>query len=339
MALRRLVQQNNPAPSPRSPLSTASPISSSSNPPPSTPRTRHPVHDLYRSPASTPSISSSFLSTGKLLALGNKSRKSIATGTGSSSVPQRRAIVRKKGFIEKVKSIPSTIAFQVALFPSNVPLPAPRTSARIIGSAMHFLNFVPDTELEWEDMYREGNADSWLTGAILISGAIINAVYLFTRIKIYRLHQNQDLVASPNAKFVSAELDVEPLESLSLATRPPSRSSSLPNRMTKVQQLDMWHPGELEMELFTLYSPVHALVWMAVGTSNWILMLLILGLVSLQLNTLMYSYNTLLKDKEILSAEVMSEYNQRFVYPRINPIRRDVAVMTHQSEVVNVWED
>jgi hypothetical protein len=29
----------------------------------------------------------------------------------------------------------------------------------------------------------------------------------------------------------------------------------------------------------------------------------------------------------------------QFVNPRINPIRRDVAVMTHQSEVVNVWEE
>ena len=28
----------------------------------------------------------------------------------------------------------------------------------------------------------------------------------------------------------------------------------------------------------------------------------------------------------------------QFVYPRVNPIRRDVAVMTHESEIVNLWE-
>lgn len=28
----------------------------------------------------------------------------------------------------------------------------------------------------------------------------------------------------------------------------------------------------------------------------------------------------------------------QFVYPRVNPVRRDVAVMTHESEMVNVWE-
>jgi hypothetical protein len=68
------------------------------------------------------------------------------------------------------------------------------------------------------------------------------------------------------------------------------------------------------------------------------------------------SYEMLNKDKEIIATEVLNEYNQgvgmfctffcaslitslQFVYPRILPIRKDVAVMTHQSEVVNVWEE
>ena len=29
----------------------------------------------------------------------------------------------------------------------------------------------------------------------------------------------------------------------------------------------------------------------------------------------------------------------QFVYPRVNPIRKDAAVMTHESEVVDVWQD
>jgi len=75
-----------------------------------------------------------------------------------------------------------------------------------------------------------------------------------------------------------------------------------------------------------------------------------------QLNALTYAYTLLMKDKQILSSETMREYNDgvsihlrialphaepifsQFVYRRINPIRKDVAVMTHQSEVVNVWE-
>lgn len=29
----------------------------------------------------------------------------------------------------------------------------------------------------------------------------------------------------------------------------------------------------------------------------------------------------------------------QFVFPRVNPIKRDASVMTHQAEMVNVWED
>ena len=64
-----------------------------------------------------------------------------------------------------------------------------------------------------------------------------------------------------------------------------------------------------------------------------------------------------MKDKQILSAEVMNEYNEKvrddslfktfqltdrdaqFVNPRVNPVRFDKAVMTHQAEVIDYWND
>lgn len=72
--------------------------------------------------------------------------------------------------IIRITSIPSNIAFQIALFPHNLPLPSSKTSARIIGSAMHFLhlctrisqiNKVPDSDVGWEDMYHEGEGTPW----------------------------------------------------------------------------------------------------------------------------------------------------------------------------------
>ena len=69
-----------------------------------------------------------------------------------------------------ITSIPSQIAFEVALFPHNVPLPAPRTAAWLIGATLHVLHLcvrisqirsVPDSDLGWEDMYREGEGESW----------------------------------------------------------------------------------------------------------------------------------------------------------------------------------
>lgn len=65
--------------------------------------------------------------------------------------------------------------------------------------------------------------------------------------------------------------------------QPPSRTApQIKDKTTRVQELDIWEPAELELELFTIYSPVHALLWLGMGSSSWILSLLAMVLVSLQ---------------------------------------------------------
>lgn len=137
---------------------------------------------------------------------------------------------------------------------------------------------------------------------ILIVGSLLNTFYLFTCIKLYRLHRQSDPVSSPNARFVSAQLDVEPLERPSLVSRFRSGVWStfdyswrflfgmqlstsprdVPGKLSRLQQLEVWTPGELEIVLFTVYSPAHALLWMATGSSNWVLMLIIMSVVGIQ---------------------------------------------------------
>ncbi|KAJ7632629.1 hypothetical protein FB45DRAFT_912982 [Roridomyces roridus] len=316
---------------------------------PQTPRNRPSIF-VDRSPASTSSISSNFpfdWEAARSRPYGTpqsaaKSRRSA----GVPGTPLRKAIVRKQG--------------------------QPRTSAWIIGGTMHFIHFclrvnqmrkISDADLGWEDLYQEDSGQSWFDWTVpltllLVTAAVLNTVYLFSRIKLYRLHLRPDPVSSPNAKFVPANLDFQPLEPPPLTSRmiksfmhgfsvswrfllgfQPPVSPPAPSVKTRVQQLEVWTPGELEMTLFNVYSPVHAFLWMATGSSNWILMILIMGLVGVQANAMTLSYKALLKDKEIIAAEVFNEYNSGFVYPRINPVRKDVAVMTHQSEVVNIWED
>ncbi|TFK76432.1 hypothetical protein BDN72DRAFT_808966 [Pluteus cervinus] len=376
MSLRRLAQENNATAS-----ATSSPRSngtSESNGLPSTPRNKA---YIYRSPASTPSISSSIPFDWEAARarrpppygtpLQNKARKSLsANGNGVAS--SRKGVVRKKSLIQKITSIPSWIAFQIAVFPNNLPLPTATTSAWIVGGLMHFLNLcvrvsqlrqVPDADLGWEDLYREREDEPWFdwttpTSLLILIAACLNAGYLFTRIKLYRLHYKTDPVASPNASFVSEQLDFEPLRPPSVMTRVRSglgngfsrswrwllnmsnpSSTIPPGRTSRIQQLQVWAPGDFEMALFAIYSPAHALLWMATNTTNSVVMLLVMGLVGAQLNALTHSYKLLLKDKDIIAAEVLNEYNQVFVYPRVHPIRHDVAVMTHEAEVVNVWDD
>ncbi|KAJ4487945.1 hypothetical protein J3R30DRAFT_3432367 [Lentinula aciculospora] len=389
MALRRFAQANNAStssPSRSGSSSNASPASVT-NGLPVTPKLRGRVSiGIHQSPASTPSLSSSIPFDWEAAKsrrpppyatpLQSRSRGSRNLGSNSSlnGTPARKAVIKKKGIVERVTSIPSQIAFEISQFPNNIPLPTPRTSACVIGGILHFLHLcvrvsqarsAQSNDLEWNEMLRETEGRSWFDWTMpmtlfLLAASLTNAVYTFTRIRLYRLHRRIEPVSSPNAKFVdSDDVDFDNLDPPSLAVRfragawnafiafwrfllglkPSTKLPSSTRKSTRVQQLEIWTPGDLEMMLFNIYSPVHALLWIATNSSNWIIMLFIMGTVGVQLNAMMLSYKTLVKDKEILHAEVMSEYNEGFVYPRINPIRKDVAIMTHQSEVVNVWED
>lgn len=70
----------------------------------------------------------------------------------------------------RIRNVPSRIAFEIGMFPDNIPLPEPRTSAWLLGGTMHFLHLivrisqvrkVPDADAGWEDMYRESEGSSW----------------------------------------------------------------------------------------------------------------------------------------------------------------------------------
>ncbi|KAF7322984.1 hypothetical protein HMN09_00078100 [Mycena chlorophos] len=290
-----------------------------------------------------------------------------------SATPLRKGVVRKRSLYERVSSIPSQVSFHIAMFPSNVPLPKPQTSAYIVGGALNLIHIcvrfssasnVPDSDLGWEDMYREGEGHSWFDWTVpvtlcLVAASLLNTMYLFTRVKLYRLHMRADPVSSPNSKFVAAQLDFQPLAPPPLSARIfkalwfgfstswrfllgmqlPVRNPPPPPKVARVQQLEVWTPGEFESMLFNVYSPAHSLLWCATGPSNWISTVLLLVVVGVQSSVMAQFFKALVKDKEIIATEVLNEYNTGFVYPRLNPVRADVAVQTHQSEVVNVWDD
>ncbi|KAI0647260.1 hypothetical protein C8Q79DRAFT_1000227 [Trametes meyenii] len=316
---------------------------------------------------------------------GKRRSRTSEVGTPGLGTPGKR-VVRKKSLYDRVTSIPSQISFEISQFPNNVPLPSPQNSAWIIGGTMHFLHLcvrvsqirrVPDSDLGWEDMYREGEGESWFDWTVpmsflLVSASIVNALIFFTRTRIYYLNMAPEPVSSPHASFMkrprtphrASSDDAAPRRSF-LATAaallgallsalwrgfrvsvrfllnlsPPKTRASQPwEEDQRVQQLEVWTPGELEMALFGTYSPVHALLWMATTSANWMMMFLVMFVVGVQTRALSRSYEALLKDKAIISAEVMHEYDEKFVYPRVNPIRKDAAVMTHESEMVNIWE-
>lgn len=315
----------------------------------------------------------------------NGKRKARMSNVGTVAATPKR-IVRKKGFIERMRDIPSRIMFEVSLFPNNIPLPAPQTSAWLIGMSMHFLHFcvrvariraTSESDIGWEDLYWERSQQSWFdwtvpTTGILLIASTLNAMHLFTQTRTYRLHMRTraDPVSSPHSTFVPSPQRQPPmmqddevprstfmqrilgligsmililwrafvcvvrfllgLSSVSPSTSAPPRGAPA----EQIQQLEVWTPGELERTLFSIYSPAHAVLWICTDGTNWVLMCALMAIFGVQIGALVQSYEALVKDRAILAAEVMHEYNEGFVYPRINPVRRDVAVMTHQAEMV-----
>lgn len=174
--------------------------------------------------------------------------------------------------------------------------------------------------------------------------AILNTLYLFTRTRLYQLTLARDPVSSPHAAFVSrpravrtpSDDDVRrPYSSVGpmlltvlghlwhgfvisvrflLNLSPPKdRQKIIGGSMDseRIQQLEVWSPGSLESSLFSIYSPVHALLWTAWTSANWMLLFCIMVAVSVQLNMTTRAYEAVIKDKAIIAAEVLHEYDEK----------------------------
>ncbi len=80
--------------------------------------------------------------------------------------------------------------------------------------------------------------------------------------------------------------------------------------------------------LFCVYSPIHVFLWMLWNTGNWIMMAAVMVAVSFQVRfffprlplfeplfyqvrVLMTTYEALIKDRAIIAAEVLHEYDEK----------------------------
>jgi hypothetical protein len=95
-----------------------------------------------------------------------------------------------------------------------------------------------------------------------------------------------------------------------------------------IPRLNIWDPSDQDLVLFECvwifsfaidfhalprrtYSPLHAALWYLVQPGNWQIVLFVMVVTTLQLGALSKAYRQLVKDREILSSEVMYEYNTR----------------------------
>ncbi|GAA5970102.1 hypothetical protein JCM11641_000269 [Rhodosporidiobolus odoratus] len=183
---------------------------------------------------------------------------------------------------------------------------------------------------------------AWWLSVILILISLSNASYLATRRRRYQMVLRKDPLSSPNAK------------STTLNFSPPRKKASLPSalatkarqlvfgakeeeaHMYPVQQLSVWTPDYVKWSLrfFALYPPPIALMYHFLNPANFFPFVVCGGFFVGQTFLLVHLYTTLVSDRAALQAEVMHEYNAKFVNPRIFVQKRDVCVSTSEAEFV-----
>ncbi|UZJ57066.1 hypothetical protein CBS101457_006386 [Exobasidium rhododendri] len=104
---------------------------------------------------------------------------------------------------------------------------------------------------------------------------------------------------------------------------------------SQMYAIDMWTAPEVQLRIFCLYSPLHALFYLLSlksDFSRFITTFAFMVIVSAQTTLLVRFYTDLVKDKNIIAGEVMHEYNEKFVFPRAQPMCRDASTMTDEAE-------
>ncbi|KAF4977066.1 hypothetical protein FZEAL_6344 [Fusarium zealandicum] len=201
-----------------------------------------------------------------------------------------------------------------------------------------------------DDVFSDEAGSGWLAFFVitqvypliwmLVAFSLTNAFYTITRTRKYRLFgaKINEKPSTPSARRVkvdqSSASPSTPLRYLASIIAPETAESRAhPDRASDVWELSVWDPLPVSLRLFCLFGPGHVLVYM-----------FFLPLASLDPRPSMTVFNTLLlqiiisgqllffcsrfkqqaKDMAVIQKEVMREYDDKFVHPRVHPVVRDV---------------
>ncbi|PBP24114.1 hypothetical protein BUE80_DR005000 [Diplocarpon rosae] len=170
--------------------------------------------------------------------------------------------------------------------------------------------------------------------------SITNATYTFTRKRHYRLFeldidQSQSTPSAQRVRVDSSPVSSSPLRLLtSILGDTSAESRAHPDATRDVWEIATWDPIPICLRLFCFFSPGHVLVyWLFLPivaadprpSVTVFTTILLQVLLSSQLCILQVYFSQQEKDTSIIQKEVMSEYNIKYVHPRLNPLVRDVA--------------
>ncbi|KAH6716785.1 hypothetical protein BKA61DRAFT_477739 [Leptodontidium sp. MPI-SDFR-AT-0119] len=174
---------------------------------------------------------------------------------------------------------------------------------------------------------------------LLTTFSLLNATYTFSRKRYYRLFESsidasQSTPSAHRVRVDSSPVSSSPLRFLTgILGDTSAESRAYPDPTRDVWEIAVWDPIPICLRLFCFFSPGHVLVyWLFLPTvatdprpSVTVFTTLLLQiLLSSQLYLLSTFFSQQEKDTAIIHKEVMSEYNIKYVHPRLNPLTRDV---------------
>lgn len=169
--------------------------------------------------------------------------------------------------------------------------------------------------------------------------SIANAGYTFYRKRHYRLFESnidtpQSTPSAHRVRVDSSPVASSPLRFLTSILGDTSVESRIhPDATRDVWELAVWDPIPICLRLFCYFSPGHVLIyWLFLPTlssdprpSMTVFTTIVLQiLMSSQLYLLQSNFSQQEKDSAVIHKEVMSEYDIKYVHPRLNPLVRDV---------------
>jgi len=174
---------------------------------------------------------------------------------------------------------------------------------------------------------------------LLTAFSVANAAYTFIRRRHYRLFESsietpQNTPSAHRVRVDSSPVSSSPLRLLtSILGDTSAESRAHPDPTRDVWEIAVWDPIPICLRLFCFFSPGHVLVYwlflptlssdprpsMTVFTTIFLELLL-----SSQLALVQSAFSQQQKDTAIIQKEVMSEYDIKYVHPRLNPLVRDV---------------
>ncbi|KAH3915737.1 hypothetical protein HBH56_078860 [Parastagonospora nodorum] len=210
-------------------------------------------------------------------------------------------------------------------------------------------NSVASTGYDSDNVFKEVSGPGWVRWfsslLVLILGAAAwgNAWLVWSKRRYYRLfEQSVEVVpATPSAQRVrvdSSPLGVSPMGYIKkVVARNSAASRAHPDAGRDVWEIAVWDPNPLCLELFCLFSPLHVVLYylnlpvapLDPRPSIKVTTTIFIGaILSLQLWWLRSAFMQQTKDNHIISREVLHEYDNKFVHPRLQKTSRDVGIQT-----------